>query len=239
MSHTFSVDLRSGLRANQGMLVIAFRCRKSTSARVRLSIALSSVNTGLVAKARLSKWGKTTVSRISLWYLGPLRLPWTERPDPTCYHANCIYHTITEPPENGMVLWMLLATCAAFGCLQTRVLHQSCSEKTPAFIRSLTSIARFHLWSTWHPAKRAALCTGVRSGHLIGLLALYPAVFRWFLTALVEMALFGIQLSLKIVLLKEGQRWTSNNALILWRCFTRLSWTVSLIDIICWYFQVD
>ena len=39
---------------------------------------------------------------------------------------------------------------------------------------------------------------------MIGLLARYPAVFSRFLTVLVEMALFGIQLSLKIVLLEKG-----------------------------------
>ena len=48
----------------------------------------------------------------------------------------------------------------------------------------------------------------------IGPPARYPAVFSRFLKILVEMALLGIQLSLKIVLLEKGQRRTSrNNAL--------------------------
>ena len=52
---TGSTGLRSGFRAGHGKAVIAFRCRKSITARVRWGLALSSINTGLMAIAWLSK----------------------------------------------------------------------------------------------------------------------------------------------------------------------------------------
>ena len=72
-----SLKIISVLRACQCMVVIAFRCRKSIITRVRWGLALSSINAGLVTIAWLSKRGTTTVSRMSLWHVGPLRLPWT------------------------------------------------------------------------------------------------------------------------------------------------------------------
>ena len=95
--------------------------------------------------------------------------------------------------------------------------------------------ARFLLWRTWHHTKCAVLCAGVSRGRLIGLLARYPVVFSRFLTVLVEMALLGIQLSPKVVLLKRGQRRTSRN--------DALSFNgrfLSLTSLVCWHFaQVD
>ena len=95
MSHKFSIRLRSGLHDDQGIVVIAFRCRKCTTATIRWGLALSSINTGLVIKAWLSKWGTTTVSRMSLWYLGPLWLPW-QWPDLTYNHEK----RIPTPSQN-------------------------------------------------------------------------------------------------------------------------------------------
>ena len=51
MSHRFSTGLKLGLRASQGMVVIAFCCRKSINDCILMSLALSSINTDFVAKA--------------------------------------------------------------------------------------------------------------------------------------------------------------------------------------------
>ena len=55
MFHKFFIGLRSGLHAEQGMVIIAFRCRKSNTAHVRWGLELSSRNTGLMAKTWLSE----------------------------------------------------------------------------------------------------------------------------------------------------------------------------------------
>ena len=91
MFHKFSVELKTGFCAGQGMVVIAFRYRKSIAARV------SWPKLGCQSEER----------QRFLWYC-PLRLPWTV----TRSHLQLCethVHTITELPLNGMDSWMLLA----------------------------------------------------------------------------------------------------------------------------------
>ena len=104
------------------MIVIAFRCRKSITTSVRWGITLSSINTGLVAKAY---GGTTTISRMSLWYPGPLRLLWTVSDQIQL----AIMHSIPTASQNHRhhhrhMEWFL-------GCPSDILAHYDCFEQWP------------------------------------------------------------------------------------------------------------
>ena len=123
--------IQVGISAGQGMAVIAFHCRKSIMAHIWWDLALLSINTGLVVKTWLSKWGTTMVFRMSVWYLDPLWLPWTVT-DPTCNHAKCI---LTPSQNHRQMEWFP-------GCCWQHSRHLVAStheffHQNVAFIRSM------------------------------------------------------------------------------------------------------
>ena len=72
-SHTCSIGLMSGDIAGHGIVWTASCCKKCCTIRPLCGLALSSMNIGMSANARLSKWGTTRGASTLSRYFWPVK----------------------------------------------------------------------------------------------------------------------------------------------------------------------
>ena len=134
MSHKCSRGFKSGLRAGHGSVEIAFWRKHSITARDLWGLALSSITLVLLKWGWLSKWGITAVSRMSVWYICPVRVPCTvTRSSLQSGDTHPPYHYWASTEKNSFLDVPLRISSISLPPNTHTAIHHI--EKKPTFIR--------------------------------------------------------------------------------------------------------